>query len=512
MKGMRSENSTGCGRRVGIVMLACLSQIISCGRSFPIGAPANGSPIDAGRADFPEDRDGEVIPNGACGSDFQLEWAELIQGGGNDAARGVAMDGDGSIYFSTAFDEPLIFSSQESGEVVVEPFDDFDWALAKFSSDGDFIWARMVPTGAGTGGGELAMIDGDVAAVGAFSGSATFGQNEPNAVTLVAKTPWDCFLARYAPDGNLRWAISLDTSADDRCWSLAVSDSSIVVSGYTFYPSAPSMFLARFTGKSRDWLHQWASDARSWETMVDDTGGIWWAGFFESSLFFAADKPQITTTGPLDTDIFLARAEGDGDLIWASSIRSPPSSKDLADSDWLTDLIAGGGGDALLSGGFDGNAHFASLPTVRSHGSADVYVARVRPDGSPAWLATVGGPESVGGGQIVMVEGCAVASVRVKEDVQVTSSTGEVTVAFENQPEGWILAGFEDDGSVAWARRDIDSSGLFPAGAASAHDAFALSGAISEPTTFGVGQASETTLEASGENRFVAKYRLIGRK
>ena len=94
-------------------------------------------------------------------------------------------------------------------------------------------------------------------------GTATFGPGETNETVLTSEAGYDIFVAKYAPDGSLIWAVRAGGNGNAYGYGItSLPDGSIVVSGHfsraaTFGPGEANetvltsegdddIFIARF--------------------------------------------------------------------------------------------------------------------------------------------------------------------------------------------------------------------------------------------------------------------------
>lgn len=154
-------------------------------------------------------------------ADGNALWAKRIYGGQAETmdSLSVAMSSDGSVFISGIFADEIVFEKGTENETTLASAGGEDIYLAKYDSDGNFLWATRA-------GGEkdalysdwaldLAVTeDGFAYLTGAFNTEATFGAGEANETTLTAKSLTDAetyvapYIAKYAPDGTLVFAIA----------------------------------------------------------------------------------------------------------------------------------------------------------------------------------------------------------------------------------------------------------------------------------------------------------------
>jgi hypothetical protein len=139
--------------------------------------------------------------------DGRLQWAKQITNSFNEG-RSVAADWAGNSYVTGWFSGEIVFGEGETNETALLAPPENNTFLAKYDSDGAFLWARQAGTTRADGARDVAVNSrGDAYISGSFAVPATFGAGEINEITLVRR-PVDApgFVAKYDRDGNLSWA------------------------------------------------------------------------------------------------------------------------------------------------------------------------------------------------------------------------------------------------------------------------------------------------------------------
>ena len=412
---------------------------------------------------------------------------------------------------------------------------------------GPFQWAQ-------TGGGfdadrataVAARLAGGAYLCGQFTGSAVFGAGQAGETTLAANGgPYDTdiFIARYEADGTLDWAVSAGGSQDDSAADIVqLADGSIVVTGY-FNGSATfgagesnetqldaagtfdqDAFVARYTsGGALLWARSEGGsgegDAGTALSALPD-GGFVVAGTFEGSAVFDSATPLPTVLnagGTFDTDIFLARYERNGSLVWVTGAGGP--APDIAPAVATTP-----GGDIVVTGTFEDYAVFGAStgPSVQIQACSsidrDVFIARYRGNGTVAWVRNATGIDTDQGlGIAAFLDGSVVVTGSFTD--RITFAPGmanELQLVAQNTFDSdAFLARYDRNGNLAWARqtRGIEAAeGI--AVAAIPGGSCVLAGTFTTRITLGAGETNETTLNSTFEyesNLFLARYSAAGR-
>ena len=399
-------------------------------------------------------------------------------------------------------------------------------------SPGNLIWAKSAG-GTGSDGANCitALADNSSVAVGSFSNSATFGQGEANQTVLNSAGGADIFIARYFPDGTLRWAKSAGgTNSDWANGIAALSNGSMVVTGPFGFATAgtavfgqgeanetvltsaggPDIFIARY---NPDGTLAWAKRAGGTNkemgcaVAAPGDNSIVVIGYFEGSATFGESEPNETVLSSAgDLDVFIARYNLDGTLEWAKSAGG-------VNADVGVGIIALSDDSTVLTGYFSGSATFGQgdpgETVLDSAGSNDMFVARYNADGTLLWAKCAGGtdPDS-GHGVSVLSDDSTVVTGSFASSATFGKSEPNQTVLSSAGDYDMFIARYNPDGTLAWAKgagsTDYDNGMAITA---LWDNSIAVAGLLTGAATFGQGEPNETVLTSAGnEDIFVARY------
>ncbi len=255
------------------------------------------------------------------------EWSIQIGGSNYDWVQHFDVDPDGSVVICGTFNSPDL----DFGDGPLETFGETDIFVAVFDGTGQPVWSSSYG-GDGDEGGTGARFgpDGDIIVSGYFkSDQIGFG---PEAVVNSGGS--DIFVAKFSGDGNVQWVNDFEGAGDDNTNNSA----------------------------------------------IDSVGNILLAGRFRDSSLDAGGGPLPNLGG---FDAFIAKLSPDGEHLWSK--RFGGSADDYGyrvDTDSEGNCYFGGvftspeinlGGGPLLSGG-----------------GADLYLAKMNPDGNHVWSRRYG--------------------------------------------------------------------------------------------------------------------------
>lgn len=326
-------------------------------------------------------------------SDGTVAWARRMGGTGYDYGYGVAADRAGSIYVTGSFNGVADFGD---GTTLVSAGSS-DIFVAKFRPDGSVEWARRAG-GADADRGAAITVgrNGKIFVTGWFDLDADFGSTQ-----LQSRGSSDAFIACYRNDGSIEWARSMGGIGYD--YGAAVSttpDGDIIAAGSflggidldaaTHLTAAGGVdgYIARFAPEG---TLRWGkrlggpSDDAVTAVAADSTGAIYVAGVFSDSASIAGGA-TIRSSGR--NDWLIARLAGDGTPLWSRGAGG-------ADADTPYGLAVDGDGNLFVAGAVTGTVALDGLTT--SAGTAgqglDILLAKYHPTGAPEWSVRAGGPK-----------------------------------------------------------------------------------------------------------------------
>jgi len=164
-----------------------------------------------------------------------LEWAKRAGGTEYESGRDITTLSDNSTIVTGKFEGVATFGEGEPNETVLSSSNDSSRIfIARYNPDGTLAWAKQSGGPGHCFGQGITTLSGDsIVSTGRFSYTGTFGEGEPNETVLESAGYQDIFVARYNPDGTLRWAKSAGGTSTSE-WGAgitALSDDSTVVTG-----------------------------------------------------------------------------------------------------------------------------------------------------------------------------------------------------------------------------------------------------------------------------------------
>jgi len=464
--------------------------------------------------------------------DGTVSWAKRAGGTNDDYGSGITTLSDNSTVVTGWFNGSATFGPGEPNQTVLTTAGFCDIFIARYNPDGALAWAKGAGGFAAIGNAITTLSDNSTVVTGYFYGSATFGPGEPNQTVLTSDGGQDIFIARYNPDGILAWAKRAGGASDDEGYGITtLSDNSTVVTGQfsewaTFGPGEPNqivltsagsvgIFVARY---NPDGTLAWAASAGGADfdkgygiTTLSDNSTVVIGEFYDSATFGPGEPNQTVLTSAGFDDIFIARYNPDGTLVWAKSAGGA-SWNDLGNG-----ITAHSDNSTVVTGWFEASATFGpgepNQTVLTSDGGQDIFIARYNPDGTLAWAKSAGGvssPDS-GYGITTLSDNSTVATGSFSESATFGAGEPNETVLTSAGDGDWdiFIARYNPDGTLTWAKSAGGASGYDEGyGITTLSDnSTVVTGRFEASATFGPGEPNETVLASDGAyDIFIARF------
>jgi hypothetical protein len=237
-------------------------------------------------------------------------WSRNFSTGyGFSTGNGIATDGNGNVVVVGFLQAEVDFGAGPVTSAGAK-----DVFMAKYSPEGDYLWARTFGnTRDDVANGVAVSANDDIVITGSFYGPVDFGGGP------LASDPSDVFVAKYSSTGAHEWSLSFGDLGADTGYGVA----------------------------------------------VDPSGNVVIAGEFRGTVDFGRGP----ITGPGNQDIFVAKYSPVGAPLWARAFGGD-------DNDGARAAAVDGAGNVLVTGIFAGEA-FLGSDLVTSAGSTDVFLTEL---------------------------------------------------------------------------------------------------------------------------------------
>jgi uncharacterized delta-60 repeat protein len=290
--------------------------------------------------------------------DGTLAWAKRAGGESSiEYGTGITKLSDNSIVATGQFGESATFGPGEPNQTVLTTKGNYDIFIARYNPDGTLAWAKQAGgvCSEDRGYAITALSDDSTVVTGLFEGIVTFGEGEPNEISLPSAGGIDIFVARYNPDGTLAWAKRA---------------------------GGPSIYIECGHGI----------------TALSDDSTVVTGQFYQSATFGTGEANQTVLISAGWDDIFIARYNPDGTLAWAKHAGG-------GFSELGSGVTALSDDSTVVTGCFAGSATFGlgepNQTILACDGGWDIFIARYNPDGTLEWVKRAGGEYGVDQGNSI---------------------------------------------------------------------------------------------------------------
>lgn len=374
--------------------------IYMTGRFFGVAYFGKDSLLSAGNSDVflvKMDPNGEVL------------WAKRAGGQSADEGKRVVVT-QSAVYVLGNFNNFTNFSNPYNyGENQIASLGGKDFFIAKYLTDGTFLWAKRGGGVADDSGNGIAISGNQIIVTGGYKFFADF--NTPPIIgnqEIISNGGYDCFVAFYDTLGNFQKCFSLGGSKDDFGLHVISDPNNYFIAGtfndtiqfnqnsnHSFHITSnysSDIFLSKFSLSDYCIWSQTIGGAEV-ETINDMTflgESVLVTGTFKQNTLFTSthchNNKEITSIGGID--FYLAKYQNDGVLDWVVS--GGGLNEDISNSIYVTPT------DILLCGHFSNIIHFFDKEKnpvfdLTASGFSDIFIVNYSYDGILKWGKRDGG-------------------------------------------------------------------------------------------------------------------------
>jgi hypothetical protein len=332
-------------------------------------------------------------------------WAKKAGSDLYDSGLGITTDANGNVYVAGLFENNSInFGSPNFINVQGPPYKKL--FIVKYDSSGNTLWARSA-SGGFAYSKIVADINGNVYVTGYFGGaSINFGT-----ISLTNTGTTNMFIAKYDSNGNILWAkiasgnnpsvksVSIDLDYNGNALITGNFDSPSITIGTITLNNNDSLgissdiFIAKYDSNGN---LLWAKKAGgnyyedSYSITTDIIGNAYITGFYaSSSITFSAYTLNNSDATGNTPDIFIAKYDSSGNLIWAKSEGGQYNQNETGYC-IRNDSI----GNIYVTGWFDKNINIGAITltnTDTTQGVTNAFIAKYDSSGNLIWAKNAGG-------------------------------------------------------------------------------------------------------------------------
>jgi len=341
-------------------------------------------------------------------------WAKRLGGTGNDTGYSITTDESGNVYITGDF-YGLVDFDPGSSIFNLTSVGSADIFISKFTSSGDFIWAKGIG-GTSVDKGKSITIDesGNVYTTGFFQGTADF---DPDSSTfnLTSGEGLDIFVSKLTSSGDFIWAKGIGGTSSVKGKSITTDESGNVYiigdfKGTVDFDMGSNIFNLTSSGNNDVFISKLTSSGNFlWakrlgvtdvdiSMALDGSGNVYTTGYFEGTVDFDPGSSTFNLTSEGGLDIFISKLTSSGDFVWAKSIGGTSNNRSFS-------ITTDGSGNVYTTGYFKGVVDFdpgLSTFNLTSAGGADTFISKLNSSGDFLWANSLGGASTEIGYSIVV--------------------------------------------------------------------------------------------------------------
>lgn len=356
---------------------------------------------------------GQYIYIAKYDSDGNYIWAKTMQGDGfNCQGFDLSLDSELNIVITGRFSNSVDFDPSASEYILTANSGSIHFFIAKYTNNGNLMWAFSGGSSQNTEGTSLAIDSNDnIFLTGVFYGAVDF---DPSAnSSYLSATHYDIFLAKYNADGEYQWAKKIGGNGwYSRAYKVLVDSlQNIILTGYfegglNFDPSGSNFmlsasqsdgFLAKYSNNGNfQWAFKFGSFEYDWGVSIANglNGNIILAGSFKHTIY--VDSPNNNNTissGTQALNSFLGSYSSTGNYQWANRIGGfTNNGLDQRARNVATD----NNNNVIITGSFTGNVDFNPSESSQNFLLSDpndtkVFLAKYNNNGEYLWAFDLDG-------------------------------------------------------------------------------------------------------------------------
>jgi hypothetical protein len=453
------------------------------------------------------------------------KWAKSIGGTSIDRAQCIETDASGNVYVAGAFSDSVDFDLGV-GTTKLGAAGMRDAFLAKYNSEGEFIWAFSFGD---TYDDEILDLkvdnEGNIIITGSFMGTIDLdpGVGTTNVTSVMSNN--DGFLAKYSSSGSFIWGFSFGSSANDYGKHIQInSNNDIYLDGYfnqsvdfdpgngnTSLTGTFDIFVAKYD-KNSNFLWAFKIGANGQEgshgLVLDTHENVIINGRFQQTVDFDPGNGTTNLTASSNHDLFFAKYSKNGNFVWVKQLSGPASKYGQGISiDADSNIYISGSFGNSMDMDPSGNTVNATSPGVSP------FVAKYNAQGEYQWhniFTSSGGNASVG--NIQYQNGNVYLIGTYSTGISTTVGGNTVNLISNGSEDIFISKIDASNGNTVWVNStggaDLDYGNAIKV---LNNDIFYICGTYSGTSDFNFDTQQTANLVSNGFNdAFFAKYDIFG--
>ena len=402
-------------------------------------------------------------------------WARSAGSSINERAFSVASDANGNIFVAGNFNSAFITFGSDT---LNNPHEGaYEFYMVKYDNSGNVVWAKSAGDSSRVWTPHLAIDpSGNVIVLGSFEGaSIIFG---PDTLVNHSDGSSDLFLVKYDNNGNVIWAkcaggnnyetaMAVTTGTGGNIYITGGFLSSTFIFGTdtltnfggTYMPF--DIFLAKYDSNGNVlWARGAGGD--SWDrgnALYADNSGNVYVAGWFESTFIVFGTDTLFNNHGA-TDFFIVKYDASGNVLWDEG-----SDGDF--SDMATSLCADAAGYIYMAGYFQSSAihlgayTLTNTDTAFMANTADMFLVKYNTNGNIIWAKSAGGHG---------YEMLTAAATGLNGNIIMAGTYDSDTLLFDtdtlvssyNGYKDFFIVDFDSNGNTPWAKRVICTDVNFP--------------------------------------------------
>ncbi|MDP4114528.1 MAG: SBBP repeat-containing protein [Bacteroidota bacterium] len=284
-------------------------------------------------------------------------WTNQIVDAGNVLGQDITVDASGNVYITGYFSYTATFNT-----ISLTTGGGSNCFIAKYSSDGECLWAKQSGGSGGADGEAIKMAsDGNVVIAG-------FGYNTQFGSFTQSSSGNDVLVVKYDPNGNIIWANQAGMGPYTYGTAIDIDNSgNIYITGH----NNGLLYVVKF---DKDGNKKWdkqssgsGADVHAQGIAVDSNGNILIAGYFSGHPIFGS-----YTLSSMGNDVFITKLNSVGDVIWVKTFDGN------SNDDYGWDLSIDSEGSSYVTG----TLNFSTWP---NSDNKKLFISKFDKDGNNTW-------------------------------------------------------------------------------------------------------------------------------
>ena len=354
-------------------------------------------------------------------------WAKAFGGDTGGNGTKITTDADGNVYVTGVFSETGDFDPGE-GELMLTSAGNLDIYIAKFTEDGDLVWAKNFEGAEYEETNGIGLDnEGNIYVSGYFYTPVDFDPSEEEFM-MTSAGAGDGFIVKLTNDGRFIWAKRFGGTEFDLATGLKVMpDGDTYITGNfrgtaDLDPSGAVFNLSVAEGSDGIFVLHLDKDgamvnaAKAGEAVnsifvgppaIDSTGAIYISGYFGGQAHFTTVAGDIFMDVTNFYNAFVAKLSPDGFPVWARPLQSDMLSLSYA-------VALNSYDEPVVMGYFNGTLTLDEVTLTEANASdSECFIAKLNTNGLFAWAKQFGG--------INVIDRCALV-IDSQDNICITSA------------------------------------------------------------------------------------------